>query len=171
VIINGSNDTVTMNPGVFTTITINGSNNQVTFNAGVYVFASGGSGIIDNGTTTLDGTGVTFYIAPGAGAVTINGSNSSNLSAPTTGAYAGMLFWQAPADSNTFTINGSNGATFNGIMYAPKAPVTINGGNSVSAYFLVVAYNLLMNGSSILNLSDNAAGLAHNPMENTALVE
>jgi Putative Flp pilus-assembly TadE/G-like len=177
VVINGNSLNVTLNPGVFDGITINGTSNNVTFNPGVYVI-SGSTGLfVDNGIdTTLTGDGVMFYVANGP--ITLNGTGQvSNFSAPTssnsaTGAVAGMLFWQAASDTNTVTLNGGNSATFNGIVYAPDAPVTINGSNTATAYSIVVAQSITLNGGSTLNLSANSSGLTSgSPIKTTILVE
>jgi hypothetical protein len=172
--INGSGNNVTLNPGVFGSITINGAGQNITFNPGVYVI-SGSGGVVDNGNSTMTGDGVMFYDAKGP--LTLNGNNPLNFSAPTTsnsgtGAVAGLLFWQAPSDTNPITLNGGNSATFNGIVYAPDAQVTINGKNVATAYAIVVAKSLTMNGNSTLNLSANASGLTPgSPIKNAVLVE
>lgn len=172
--VNGSNNKVTLNPGVFNKILINGSGQTITFNPGVYVI-SGAGGFVDNGNSTMTGNGVMFYDA--SGPLTLNGSNPLNFSAPTssnpgTGAVAGMLFWQPPSDTNAITLNSGNTSSLNGIVYAPDAPVTINGKNAATAYMVVVAKSLLMNGNSTLTLSDDASGLTGgSPLKHAVLVE
>jgi Putative Flp pilus-assembly TadE/G-like len=171
--INGNGNNVTLSPGTYGGITIDGSNANVTFNSGLYII-NGGSGFVDNGSNlSLSGTGVAFYATAGAGPVTLNGSDlTANLSAPTSGTDVGMLFWQAPGDSNTITFNGNTSTSLDGIVYAPSAQVTINGQNGVTAYFVVVAKSLLMNGNSTLNLDNDASGFTGgSPIKNATLVE
>jgi hypothetical protein len=103
----------------------------------------------------------------------LNGSNlTANFSAPTSGANAAMLFWQAPGDTNAFTFNGNSSSSLDGVVYVPKAQVTINGFNGVNAYMIVVTQSLLMNGGSTLNLAANTSGLTGgSPIKNATLVE
>ena len=168
VLINGSG-TLTMGPGQYSSITGNGTPNE-TFNPGVYTITSGGLTI--NGANGLSGTGVTFYLGPSAGGVTVNGSDSNNLTAPSSGTYAGILFFQNPGDTNAAVINGSNTTTVNGALYFPKAQVTMNGSNSTTAnYTILVANNIVMNGSDTFN--DNYSTLPNgaSPIHTVVLVE
>jgi hypothetical protein len=82
----------------------------------------------------VNGTGVTFYnygTSNGiTGGITFVGTlpliGSVNLVAPTTGTYAGILFFQDPGDVAPATLVASlGGATLlQGAFYFPSAPVT-----------------------------------------------
>jgi hypothetical protein len=170
VVINGGGNTVTFSAGQYGSITDNGSSAEV-FNAGTYVIAGPG-GMLLNGASGSGGTGVTFYLGPNAGSITYNGSNSSNLTAPTTGTYAGILFFQDPGDTNSVVFNGSNNMILNGALYFPTAQVTMNGSNSSSSlYTILVANNLVLNGSDTFN--DNYAALPNgaSPIHTSVLVQ
>jgi hypothetical protein len=168
VVINGSSNAVTFGPGQYSSITGNGAGTE-TYNSGTYVISSGA--LILNGANGITGSGVVFYLGPNAGALTINGSNTTDLSAPTSGTFAGILIFQDPADTNAAVINGSNGTVFNGALYFPKAQLTMNGSNSASsAYTILVVWNLVMNGTDTFN--DNYAALAGgSPVHRAILVE
>ena len=80
------------------TICYNGFSNtgsgSVTFNPGLYIingnFTSTGSG-------NLTGTGgVTFYMAPGNNSFSVTGSGNLDFTAPTSGSYSGILYYQDP---------------------------------------------------------------------------
>ncbi|HEY7837200.1 MAG TPA: pilus assembly protein TadG-related protein [Terriglobales bacterium] len=163
-VINGSG-TFTINAGVYcSTLIINGSPNVIV-NPGTYVFKNG---IIMNGTPRLTGSGVTFYNA--GGGLTLNGSGSSNLSAPTTGPYAGILVFQSRSDSSQLTINGSTSSVFNGAVYSPDARIVDNGSGTASAYSLLIGDTITINGSDTLN--DNYSSLpAGSPIKAALLVE
>ena len=63
------------------------------------------------------------------GTVTINGGAQLNLKAPTTGTYAGILFYQDRGASNgpINKINGNASSTFQGAMYFPNQEVEFTG--------------------------------------------
>ncbi len=163
VIING-NPTVTLNPGEYCSLTINGSPN-VTFNPGTYVLDQG---VTFNGTTTVNADGVTFYVA--SGSMTINGNSGSNFTAPTTGSYAGILVYQSASDTSQLTINGSNSLNVTGAIYAPKANITDNGSSATSAYSILVADSITINGSATFN-DDYTSLPSGSPIKAAMLVE
>ncbi len=162
-IING-NVTVTLNPGEYGTFIINGSPN-VTFNPGTYVLDQG---LTLNGTTTVNANDVTFYV--NSGALTINGNNGSNFTAPTTGDYAGILVDQSASNTSQLTINGSNSLTLTGAIHAPKANVTDNGSGATSAYSIIVADSITFNGSATFN-DDYTTLPSGSPIKAAMLVE
>ena len=165
--INGSG-TVTFGPGQYSSITGNGTPDEI-FNPGLYVISSGGLTL--NGTNGMSGAGVTFYLGPNAGGLTVNGSDSTNLSAPTSGTFAGILFFQNPNDTSNATFNGSNGTVWNGAIYLPKAQITMNGSNSSTAqYTILVAYNLVLNGTDTFN-NDYSSLAQGSPIKTSTLGE
>lgn len=173
VTISGSDNTVTLNPGVFGGITINGTGHNVSFNPGLYVISGNTGFVVGNGSSgiRISGTGVSFYAGASAGNISLNGNDMTvNLSAPTSGALTGMLFWQSPSNSQTLTLNGNSSSTLEGIMYLPEGQVTINGTNGAPTYFMIVTDSLLVNGA--LNLRGDISILAGGlPIKNAVLVE
>jgi hypothetical protein len=144
---------LTVQPGTYcATLLVLGSNG-VTFNPGVYLLKNG---MTINGSTNVTGTGVTFYTL--AGLFTNNGS-APTFSAPTTGPTAGVLFYQAPSDTNPFTYNGSGGAGIAGMVYVPGGPVVING--SLTQWMLIVGNTVTLNGSGINVGSSAFPGFLH----------
>lgn len=163
-VLNGSG-TFTINPGVYcSTLIING-NPTVTFNPGTYVLDHG---IIMNGTPDLSGSGVTLYDV--AGSMTLNGNSSTNLSAPTTGTYAGILVFQARDNSSQLTMNGNNSAVFNGAIYAPDAKIVDNGSGATGAYSILVADTITFNGNPSFN-DDYSSLPGGSPIKAAVLVE
>jgi Flp pilus assembly protein TadG len=138
---------VTLNPGTYCGGLVIGPLANVTFNPGTYIFTSTGllgipllGGMTVTAGATITGNGVTFYnYGPSnglTGGITFAASALSNinLTAPTTGPYAGVLFYQdrantAPAilAANLLTNN-----TLQGAFYFPSASVSyaVNGGNA-----------------------------------------
>jgi hypothetical protein len=59
--------------------------------------------------------------------ININGSAIMNLTAPTTGVYAGMLFYAHSGMTNDVTFNGDSSSLLTGALYFPSAEVTYSG--------------------------------------------
>jgi len=164
--INGTGN-FTLNQGTYCGgLTINGSP-TVTLNPGTYIFTGN---FIVNGTPTVTGNGVTLYFTS-SGGITVNGATNFNLTAPTTGTYAGILMFQDRVDTAQATINGSNTSTLQGSLYFPDAPLVFNGSSSTNAaYTIIIAQSITFNGSVTLN--DNYSSLpGGSPIKTAVLVE
>jgi len=144
------------------------------FNAGTYVLAGGGMGISAN--TTMTGSGVTFYNTTGTGAyggITLNGNTQANLSAPTSGPLAGILFFQdrsIPSTGASSTITGNSSSTFDGALYFPTTTVSFAGNSSASGYSIVVADKLTVSGNSSIG-SNYSSLTGGSPIKGTVLAE
>jgi hypothetical protein len=138
----------TMNPGIYNGGVTFGGGMNITMNPGIY-YMNGGGFTVANG-VTLTGTGVMIYISPGSGAFSFQGGGVINLSAPTTGTYAGVIFYQDR--SNTTPISIANGTTTNitGTFYAAGAAISFAGGAQLSQFGSQII-------ASTVNLSDNAS--------------
>ncbi|HEX3661520.1 MAG TPA: pilus assembly protein TadG-related protein [Acidobacteriaceae bacterium] len=140
-------------------IQLNGG--TLSLNPGTYILD--GIGLqINSG--SLSGTGVTLYIAQGS--VQFNGANGVDLVAPTTGAYAGILFYQSATDAGTAQINGGANAAFQGSLYFPDSPVQLNGSNT-AAYTIVVSRSVQINGSDFNIGSDYSSLPNGSPIKST----
>lgn len=147
------NSSTTLNPGTYCGgLSIN-SSSTVTFNPGVYII-EGGLAVNDGCTAT--GNGVMFYVDTGA--VAFNKGSSADLVAPTTGTYAGILFFQNSTDSSTADINAGGSVTFQGALYFPDAQLQLNASNN-AAYTIVDAESLQMDKNSSFSLGDNYSSL------------
>lgn len=154
-----SSGTATLNPGVYCGgITINGSY-TVTFNPGTYILLGGGFN--NNGSSTLNGSGVFFYntynSTYAAAAVTFNGSATINLTAPTSGTYKGILFFQDRSiayGAFTDNFNGSSSGT-TGTLYFPTTALIYNG-SQTAQFQAVICSTLTFNGST--NLKKDTTG-------------
>jgi hypothetical protein len=163
---------VTLNPKKYCSITVTGNRN-VTLSAGTYVVTQGG-GLSLNGTGTISGTGVTIYLGPGAGPVAINtlggSSQTLQLTAPTTGTYAGILFYQDRANAQAATIDGRGTAKLQGALYFPDATLNLSNTGNSAAYSLAVAKALTLTGT--VNFASNFTSLpGGSPIRNAVLVE
>jgi hypothetical protein len=151
----------TVNPGTYTSISITGTGGSntpsVTFNPGTYIVDTS-AGFTLKGNATISGSGVTFYFTDGA---TINAAGGGNnldfqLSPPTSGQYAGILFYQDPSDSAGPQLGGDNNSTFSGALYFPKAQLTFFGNNVTYSTGVVVADAISLSGNPTVNLLGQA---------------
>ncbi|MGH9762826.1 MAG: hypothetical protein ACREAC_18545, partial [Blastocatellia bacterium] len=166
--------TETLQPGTYDSITI-GKSSTVTLSPGIY-YIDGSGGVQFNGGATATGSGVMFYFTNGASINAVGGGNKvSNiqLSAPTSGTYAGILMYEDPNDTNTGpgpnkgpTLGGDDNSFFKGILYFPKDQLTFFGnasGSNCSAgdgfqVDIVIADALALSGHPTVCLQ-GAAGL------------
>lgn len=134
-----NNQSVTLSPGRYCGgIKINAGAN-VTMSPGNYVLVGGVFDVA--GTATVTGAGVTIFLT-GSGTdyaqVTINAGASVTLSAPTSGDYEGLAFFQdrgAPEINSGAPNKFNGGGTMNisGALYFPKQLIQYSGGNSSGA--------------------------------------
>ena len=124
----------TISPGIFSQITVSG-NASLTFNPGIYIIEGGGLTV--SGGASVTGSGVTIYnggtnYTPPAsdggnfGAITFSGNGTVNLTAPTSGTYAGILIFQARNNPHAITVSG-NATVMSGTIYASGAQLVESG--------------------------------------------
>ena len=101
----------------------------------------------------------------------MQGGTNVDFSAPTSGTWEGMLFYQDRADTNTATISGGSNAALTGVLYFPNAPVTYSGGSAGSSpYTVIVAGSATFSGGSTLN-SDFSSLSNGSPIKRVTLAE
>jgi len=146
----------------YTALTVGANGSTVTLNPGIYVISNGelhfesGAG----GHSNLGGNGVFFYLLGTASLVIDNGANvnlvaggateSGGASAPTVGAYNGIVIYQASGDTAAMSLQGGSSSYVNGAIYAPSAPLTIGNGSGATVEGGIVASTLTMNGGGTL---------------------
>jgi hypothetical protein len=146
-----SSNSATLNPGVYCGgITITGSG-PITFNPGTYIINGGGFNW--GGSATLTGSHVMFYITGQNGytAAPLNasGNGSINLTAPSSGAFEGLLFYQDRSLTYTTanTFNGNSNSVTTGAFYFPTTSLTYSG-SSTGRYQALVAKTITMSGNA-----------------------
>ena len=110
-------------------------NGTVNFPPGVYVL-SGGS-FTCHGTPTITGTGVTFYFTNGA-TYACTGNDTTQFTAPNSGTYQDILFYQNPADLSAPSLGGNTGSFYSGILYFPTVEITYFGNNATTSGLLLL---------------------------------
>lgn len=134
---------VTLNTGTYnfdgTGLSISGG--TVNLGSGTYFFSGSGGLNVSNGVMT--GTGVMFYNG-GDGSIKFTGLlRASSLSAPTSGPYTGILFWQVKNQDVRFS--GIEAMTFQGALYFPNAKLSIRG-LTLAQYTMIVADKIVFDG-------------------------
>jgi hypothetical protein len=168
----------TLSPGVYCG-GINVKNNNYTLNPGTYILVGGGLTTQD-ANSNIAGSGVMFYNTFGAtdkglqaySPINIAATSTVDLVAPTSGTYAGILFFEdrsAPASSDSY--GGGSSAVYQGTIYAKNAAITMYGNSSVSTqYTILIADTISMVGTSGFN--DNYSSLpGGSPIKQVSLVE
>jgi Flp pilus assembly protein TadG len=142
---------VTLSPGTYCGgLTVTGYNN-VYVQAGTYYIANGDLSITSSNNVTCTnctgGAGVTFVLTQTTnnnadiGGVNISSENNVVLSAPTTGPYAGILFYQdrratvgtMVSTTKMFNVSSLNNATLNGAVYFPNNRIQVSSINNIGA--------------------------------------
>jgi hypothetical protein len=111
---------------------------------------------------------VTFYFPPG-GSLSISNGITFTLTAPTSGTYNGILFYQNRSNSNAATLEGGASATLTGILYFPDANLTLENGTSTSSYASIIAGSLTFAGGA--TFKNYASVNASTPLNAAKLVE
>lgn len=161
----------TLWPGVYCGgITLTG-NGTATINPGTYYIKDGEFKV--TGTRTLDGDGVTFVLVGSAANLDLGGVSSMALSAPTTGDYAGFVFFgdrNNPA-SATHKIHGTPLGGMHGISYFPNADVELVGTSAVAGggaegtddCSILIADTLFFNGTVDMNIATECSDYQGTP--------
>lgn len=104
--------------GCYSSLALSGA---VTLNPGTYVL-TGSSNFGTLGSTTLTGTGVTFYVTASGSAADFSGvAAGSSLSPPSSGSYSNVLYYQVPANTSNPNFTGGGLTSVSGLIYAPGA--------------------------------------------------
>lgn len=174
-----SNGVYTVQPGSYSSITITGTaGSNVVFSPGTYIIDGGTtSGLNIPANATITGDGVTFYFT-NSSTVTVVGTPSINLTAPSSGTYSGILMYQDPTDTNVGpspngpTLGGNSGSNYTGVLYFPSDQLTFYGNNTSFDVGIVVSDSLALKGNPTVNLQ-GTAGLPPGAVviQNAILVE
>jgi hypothetical protein len=129
--------------------------------AGNYVIYGGGASFTGSG--NVSGSNIVIYNSGSstypAGSIDATGSGGFNLSAPTTGADAGMLVFQPASNTNAINIVGSSSSTLNGNIYAPSAAVNLTGSAGATLPIgNIISNNIVLTGSGTISVTN-----AYNP--------
>nr|WP_111298502.1 pilus assembly protein TadG-related protein [Paracoccus saliphilus] len=130
--------------------------NHVSFAPGLYIIDGGEFNLNANGDVAIDaasmsGDGVTFYLA-GDATLSLSGNGSLNIRAPSTGPYAGILFFGSRSQSGlTHQVLGNSGSITQGAIYVPSSAVRFTGNSTMSnGCTQIIGYTVEFTGNSTL---------------------
>jgi Putative Flp pilus-assembly TadE/G-like len=160
-----TNQTRTLNPGTYSSLDIQGT---ATLNPGTYFVTSD---MRIGSQARVTGTGVTIILTANNAAantnsiadIQINAGAQINLTAPTSGTYSGILFYQdrrSTTSNNTNIINGNSSSVFQGAFYFPAEELQFNGTSGMNTRCVqVVARRVDWRGNTtITNVCPPASG-------------
>jgi Flp pilus assembly protein TadG len=165
----------TLNPGVYCNGVSFSNAANVTMNPGVYFIDRGNFNV--GGGAQLTGTGVTIVLTSSTGSnyanLTIGNGATVTLSAPTSGATAGILFFgdrNAP-QGNTSSVGGGVTPTLTGALYFPSQTMIFqNGASNPSGCTQLIAGTIQLTGGSKFQ-NNCPTGVSAIGGSNSALVE
>jgi hypothetical protein len=131
--------TLTISPGTYSSISVTG-NARLTLNPGVYDITGG---FTVSNSAQVTGSGVLIYNA--GGAINFSGTSRVQLSAATTGPYAGVVLYQPLGNTQTISLGNSAVQMLQGVVYASGALVSESGTDQFSDTSLV-AYQVSIQG-------------------------
>lgn len=143
----------------------------VNFAPGLYIVQGGEFRV--NSNAVLRGDGVVFYLAPGV-EFRFNGTATMDMSAPTAGAYAGILIFTSRSSTVSHLINGNLGSYLDGAIYATNSHLTLSGNAATSANSCtqIVTSTVEFTGSGEININcTNPPGPNVNLVGRVMLVE
>lgn len=128
---------------------------SLSFSSGTYTLSPGtyyvSGSVTFNSNSVVSGTGVTIIMGNN-GSLTMNGNATVNLTAPTSGSTAGLLFGSTTPHGITFS--GNSASTLGGAIYLPNGSANIGGNTSPASSCLeIVAQNVSFEGSSSFSSS------------------
>ena len=166
----------TLSPGVYCGgIDLSGTA-EVSMESGTYIISGDDDDTFSiTGQASVTGSGITTYF-DGDTNLSVNGQGDIDVSAPTSGYYAGMLFYSDPnSDPDTeHMVTGNGNTTFDGVMYFPNAIAKINGNGHVNAdadISAIMARQLRFGGNGTLDFHINDVAMLPPSMQYLTLVE
>ncbi len=156
----------TIDPGVYCSIS-SSSSGTLTLNAGTYNLDGGDFKVSGSGNVSATG-GVTIVLGDSSGAgncgnVSITGGGEIDMTAPTSGTYAGILFFRHSSCTSTgqaMAFTGNADSTVVGAIYSPSKALNVTGGTSIAGSCLqLIANEIAFSGSGTIGSQCSGTGV------------
>ena len=154
----------TLYPGIYNAgLTVTAG--TATFTPGEY-YINGGTLAFKNNATVL-GDGVFFYAYNNANLVIANNTTTVTMSAPTSGTYRGIWYFQDRADTKDAVVSGGAVTNISGTIYIsnPSSKLTYSGGSSsgsLAQYTIFVVWQFIIGGGGTFH--NDFSGLGGSPL-------
>jgi putative Flp pilus-assembly TadE/G-like protein len=174
----------TIDPGIYCH-GINVNQATATMTAGTYVIygcggacAGGNAFNISSGTASISGTGVVIYNTGASatdasypyGTFNVSGGASITLSAPLSGTFAGIVYFQDRNNTTSVTVHGGGATSMSGTIYAKSALIDFSASALTAPYTFITADRINFSGASRMRNAIPAA-LSGGVFQDTKLAE
>jgi Flp pilus assembly protein TadG len=164
------NRTITLNPGVYCGIHGDGGVNFI-LNPGIYYIDGPGGFVKEAGNSSTTGSEIVIYLSPTAGGVDLRGNYNVNISAPTSGPYAGMVFYADRTYTRDILMSGNLSWNAVGTFYAAGSHLDLSGNSTINTLSsMVIADTITLGGSASMTV-DYDPGLNVAPPTTVSLIE
>ncbi len=144
-----SNNSDTIDPGIYCGGISVSSNADVTFNSGTYVIKDGEFNASSN--ATLSGTEVIFYLTGSDSLIDFDSNSQLSFTAPNSGDYEGVLIFQDRDDGGEHHFDSNSNNELTGVIYLPNGSL-ISSSNahftSPSDCLMLIVNNIEFNSNS-----------------------
>jgi len=183
---NSCNSGFSDSPQTVSTITIPGGQTSkcfndfnvkgtVTMDPGIYIIDGKNGGSFNLGSqANITCLGCVFLLTTSGASSTVatvnmNGGATVNITAPTSGTYAGVMFYQDRTATTVTTnqVNGNASSKFQGAIYMPKQDVQFSGSSGMNTHCLqIVSRRITMTGNNAIQ-NDTCTGTGSSAVTGT----
>jgi Flp pilus assembly protein TadG len=158
-IVVNAGQTKPLSPGVYCNkLEVNGG--TITLNPGIYVFRDTLFKLNSGGKAT--GTGVMIFLMGKEGRLELASNSTLELSAPTSGTYAGIVMFQSrnpiTLQTDYHQLNAGSGMKLEGTVYMPNGQIRYNSqasSTNTAAWTAYVVRRLQLNADATINVNNN----------------
>ncbi len=148
---------VSFPPGVYCKKLEINSGGKAIFEPGIHVIRDTEFKV--NSSSQVSGNGVMFYLTGEKGRLNFNSDSVATFSPPTSGTYAGIVFFQErTANSDYHIINSKSSSVIEGVIYFPNADLHINSEGTLginTPWWALLVRKLKLNSYSSLHINVN----------------
>jgi Flp pilus assembly protein TadG len=146
-----------LSPGVYCGGISASGQAALTLNPGIYILKNGGLRL--SGQVSVTGSGVMLFLTGNGSGIAMSGTSSVQLSAPTSGTYAGILIYGDRSQTNgSAAFSGGNNNSYEGTVYLPTMSVALSGngtGTISTPWSAFIADTFTMSGNGNFTINSN----------------
>ncbi len=151
--------TTTLDPGVYCGGLNIGAGSDITLSPGLYIMQDGPLSLAAR--SSLSGSGVTMFLTGDKGLISFKGMSQINLTAPTSGAMEGVLFFQDPEFGGTHDWGGWSTTSLQGVIYFPSGKLVSKNDTDIApqgSCLVLIAQRLefIANGGASIDITQSS---------------